>query len=67
MTKHRRRVKHETTLKDRLVSFAMDARDAASQLPAGVERDDLIKCARRAETAAHLDEWINSSGLQPPI
>jgi hypothetical protein len=38
----------------------------ASQLPPGVERDTLLKKASRADTAAHLEEWANSPGLQPP-
>jgi hypothetical protein len=27
----------------------------------------LIKKARQAETASHLDDWVNSHELQPPI
>jgi hypothetical protein len=42
------------------------AREKAEQLPPGEERADLLKKARQADTAAHIDEWINSSGLQPP-
>jgi hypothetical protein len=26
----------------------------------------LIRRARQAETALHLNEWVNSPGLQPP-
>jgi hypothetical protein len=26
----------------------------------------LLRRARQADTAAHLDEWANSPGLQPP-
>ena len=25
-----------------------------------------LRRARQADTASHLDEWINSAGLQPP-
>ena len=28
--------------------------------------NELIRKARRAETTAHLSEWLNSPGLQPP-
>ena len=48
-----------------LIAFAKDAREKAEQLPSGVVRDDLLKKARQADTASHLDEWINSPGLQP--
>jgi hypothetical protein len=62
----RRRVKRATSLKDRLAAFAEDARGKASQLRPGPERDDLLKKAQQADTAAHLDDWANSPGLRPP-
>ncbi len=62
----RRRLKQTVSLKDRLASFAKDIREKASQLRPGPEQDALLKRARQAETAAHIDEWANSSGLQPP-
>ena len=65
MTASRRRFKQTTSLKDRLIAFAADARDKANSLT-GSERDLLLKKARQADTAAHLDEWANSPGLQPP-
>jgi hypothetical protein len=61
----RRRLKQTKPLKERLVILAKDLREQASQLPAGLERDDSLRKARRADTAAHLDEWANSPGLQP--
>jgi hypothetical protein len=62
----RRRFKQTTSLKDRLASFAKEARSHASLLPPSKEKDDLLKSASGADTAAHIDEWINSPGLQPP-
>jgi hypothetical protein len=64
--KRRRRFKHTASLQERLAAFAEEARQKASQLPAGRERFDLLKKARRADTAARLDAWMNSSDLQPP-
>ena len=62
-----RRQFHTTdSLKDRLASFATDAREKASLLPPGPEKEQMLRKARQADTASHLDEWINSSGLQPP-
>ena len=62
----RRRVKQTTSLKDRLASFAKAAREKASNLRPGPEQDALLKRARVADTAAHIDEWANSQGLRPP-
>ena len=62
----RHRAKQTASLKDRLASFARKALDQAQQLPSGPERDELLKKARRADTASHIDEWANSTGLQPP-
>jgi hypothetical protein len=66
MIKRRRRFTQTVSLKDRLSTFAKDLRDEASQLSAGPERDDILKRARRADTAAHLDEWAHSAGLKSP-
>jgi hypothetical protein len=62
----RRRFKHIDTLQDRLAYFAKETREKASKLPPGPQRDELIRKADRADTAAHLDEWASSSGLRPP-
>jgi broad specificity phosphatase PhoE len=32
----------------------------------GVEREKFIRLARQAETAAHIQEWLTSPGLQAP-
>jgi hypothetical protein len=61
-----RRTKQTISLKDRLASFAKEVREKASQLRPGPEQDALLKKARQADTAAHLDKWANSPGLQPP-
>jgi hypothetical protein len=62
----RRRVKQTKSLKDRLAVCAKEILDKAAELRPGPERDALLKKARQADTAAHLDEWANSSGLRPP-
>jgi hypothetical protein len=62
----RRRYKQSEAFKDRLASFAKDARERASKLKPGIAQDDLLRKARQADTASHIDEWCNSSGLQPP-
>ena len=62
----RRRFKQTRSLKDRLALFAKDAREKASSLPPGAEKDELLRKAGQAETTAHAVAWINSPGLQPP-
>ncbi|MCC8961496.1 hypothetical protein H8A95_03970 [Bradyrhizobium sp. Pear76] len=62
----RRRFKQTETLQQRLAEFAAENLKRASNMPAGVERDNLIKRARQANAAAHIDEWISSPGLQSP-
>jgi hypothetical protein len=62
----RRRFKQSVPLKDRLTAFANDVRAKASLMPPCPERTDLIRRARQADTAAHLDDWVNSPGLRPP-
>jgi hypothetical protein len=65
MTK-RRRFNQQSSLEDRLASFAKEARERAAELAPGTEKDDLLRKARQADTASHLNEWANSAGLQPP-
>jgi hypothetical protein len=62
----RRRFKQSTSFQERLAEWAKQVRDQADQLPPGIERDKLLKKVRQADAAAHLDDWANSPGLQPP-
>jgi hypothetical protein len=62
----RRRFTQKLSLTDRLKLFARAAREKASLLPPGAEKDELLRKARQADTTAHLDDWVNSPGLQPP-
>jgi hypothetical protein len=62
----RRRFKQFLSLKDRLTLWAEKVRKVAGQLPPGHEKEALLKKARQADTAAHLDDWANSLGLKPP-
>jgi hypothetical protein len=62
----RRPLKQTTSLSEKPSVSAKELRDRAARLPYGPERDALLRKARQAETAAHLDDWANSAGLQPP-
>jgi hypothetical protein len=53
-------------LGERLIQEARLAREKADKLRPGPERQDLLKKAREADAAAHIDEWLNSPGLKPP-
>ena len=50
----------------RLAEQAEHLRQQARGTPPGIERETLLRKARQAETAAHLNEWLSSPGLQPP-
>jgi hypothetical protein len=62
----RRRVKQTQSLEIRLSSEAARLREEARKLPPGIEREELLRKARQAETASHMSEWLTSPGLQPP-
>ena len=62
----RRRFKQTTSLEERLAEQAQRLRQEAKSLPPGIEREPAISKARQAETGAHISEWLNSPGLQPP-
>jgi hypothetical protein len=66
MQQQRRRFKQQLSFRDRLTSFAKAAREKASLLPPGAEKDELLHKAQQADTAAHLNELVKSPGLQPP-
>lgn len=62
----RRRVKQVRSLEERLAEQAAKLKEQAANLPAGDEREKLLRRARLAETGAHLSDWITSPGLRPP-
>jgi hypothetical protein len=62
----RRRFKQTQSLEDRLSEEAKRLREEAKLLPPGAPREELIRKARHAETASHMNEWLTSPGLQPP-
>jgi hypothetical protein len=62
----RRGAKQTHSLEELMAEQAAKLKEQASQLPAGAEREVLLKRARIAETGAHLSDWLRSPGLQPP-
>jgi hypothetical protein len=55
------------SLPDRLDQEIERLRAEAEKLPPGNhEREVLLRKARQAETALHVNEWVASPGLKPP-
>jgi hypothetical protein len=61
-----RRFKQSVPIDQRLIEQAKRLRKEAKGIPPGVEREKLIRRARQVETAAHIQEWLTSPGLQAP-
>jgi hypothetical protein len=66
MTVTRHRHKHTVSFDERLHRAADQARQQAQQLPAGAQRDLLMKKASQAETAAHINQWVTAPGARSP-
>jgi hypothetical protein len=65
VTTRRNRLKQTISFDQRLRQAAIAAREAAHRLPAGQERDALMKKASQAETAATINELLSSPILRP--
>lgn len=62
----RRRVRQTLSFKDRLILWSQKVREDADKMRPGRERDDLLRKVGQADLATHVDDWVNSPGLQPP-
>jgi hypothetical protein len=51
---------------DRLTDQIRELREKASRLPAGDEREELLRKAEQSKIALRLIEWVTSSGRLPP-
>ncbi|MCK1475009.1 hypothetical protein IVB27_09405 [Bradyrhizobium sp. 197] len=49
-----------------LVEVAINLRKQAEGMPLGIRREELLRKAQQAETAARMANWLASPGLQPP-
>ena len=57
----------QKTFQERLAEEAHRFMEAAEELPPGSHAQELLlRRARQAETASHIDRWLTSPGLQPP-
>jgi hypothetical protein len=57
---------HPQTFEERLAEHKMLLEKVASRLKPGPERDNLLRKAQQIDTAAHINEWVNSRGFQSP-
>ncbi len=62
----RNRRKQTQSLEQRLAEEAIRLRQQAGLLPAGFEREQLLRKVRQAEAASRMTEWLTSPGLQAP-
>jgi hypothetical protein len=63
MKRRRNRKKRTDTIFNRLENFAEQARKAAARLPAGEDRNALLRKAEMSDEAK-ASEWLASAGLQ---
>ena len=64
--KQRRNFKKQIPLDQRLAKQAKRLRKEAESTPPGAGRDELIRLAQQAETAAQMDEWLSSPSTRTP-
>jgi hypothetical protein len=65
--KLRPRIKQTMTFEERLAEEARRFKEAAEKEPPGsLSRELLLRRARQAETAAHVNDWLRSPGLASP-
>ncbi len=62
----RRRLKQTKSFQDRLDQFIAEECSGVAAASCAVDQYELQKKIRQAETAANIEAWANSPGLQPP-
>ena len=54
------------TFEDHIAADKARLKARVVRLRDGREKDELLEKIRQLETAAHINEWLASPGLQPP-
>ena len=54
------------TFQDQVAADKARLEAQVAKLPAGRQKDELLKKIRQLETASHIRDWLSSPGLQPP-
>jgi hypothetical protein len=60
----RRSIPH--TFEDRIAAEKARLEAQVAKLKPGPQKDGLLKKISQLDTAAHINEWLTSPGLQPP-
>ena len=60
----RRSVPH--TFEDRIAAEKLRLEAQAAELSPSPQKDRLLEKVSQLETAAHINEWLTSPGLEPP-
>jgi hypothetical protein len=60
-----KRLKPSLSLEERLAERAAVFKEQADRLPAGEEREDLLRKAHLVENGAHLNAWLTSPERGP--
>ena len=66
MSLQRRCTKRTETLETRLAKQANRLREEAKLLPAGADRESILRKAKQVETGLHISWLLRSPGQQPP-
>ncbi len=64
MNAKRNRRKQTQSLQERLAAFAEKARERASNLPPGRERELLLQRAKQNELTSNLTDWLSAPVVQ---
>ena len=67
MKKTRRRFKQTTTFRCRVEAFAEDMREQAQETEGLYAKEQLLRRARKADTAIDIDEWLSGSKEHPKL
>ena len=63
----RRRIEQKLSFRQRLAAEALRFKEAAEkERPGSMARELLLRRARQAETASHINRWLESPGLARP-
>lgn len=63
----RRRFKQQNSLEERLIRHANELREKARTMPAGAERERLLRKAKLDETTARMRAWLGSPAQNAPM
>ena len=67
MVVKRPRTKHDKSFQERLADEARQFEELANKTSPGPQRELYLRRMRQAQTASHIDDWLRSPGLQPPV